>query len=357
MPFSLEKAMAAKVVLLSGEEDALRLRAMQELMSAATLEDDFDLQVMSGGDNSPIEWSASVGTAPFLSTRRTVIVRHLLRCEEPDTSGWPSLPPSALLILIADEETGDESRQRKYGTVRGQWEKAVRAIGGYIEEFKSDPKQLVESIRQEAGRLGKKMSPKAAEALAEMCGGNLSRAMDELEKLAIFVATAEQISESDVREVAMPSREWNVFRMVDAALTGNGSEALRQLRILVGSATKAEEAAYRNILPTMSRQLRLIWQARMILDARLDPDDLPESFVSQLPENPAWQKQAPFVKGKAMRAARGATLDQLTDCLGLISDADAKLKGMLPSYSGMETLEQMLLLMIEALRPSTPARA
>lgn len=356
MAFSLEKAMSARVAMLSGDEDALRTRALQELVAAATMEDDFDLQVMDAGESTAMEWSASAGTTPFLSSRRTVVVRHLLRLDDIDLKGWANLPETALIILVADEEGGDDNRQRHFSSLRGQWEKAVKAVGGHVEEFKTDPKQLVESIRQEANRLGKKMSPKAGETLVEMCGANLSRALDELEKLSLYVGNADAISETDVRNVALPSREWNVFRMVDAAITGDGGEALRQLRILVGSATKAEDAAFGRILPTLHRQLRLIWQARMMIEAKVDPESPPESFVAQLPENPSLLKQAPFVRGKAMRAARNASFNQLSQCLQIMCDADARLKGMLPSYSGMETLEQMLLKMVEVLRPAAGTR-
>lgn len=342
--------MAARVVLLSGEEDALRTRALTELVEAATAEDDFDLETFDAGDTGPTQWSASAGTAPFLSARRTVIVRHLLRCDDLATAGWAQLPPTALLILVADDEGGDENKQRRLGTVRGQWEKAVKACGGYIEEFKTNPKELLDSIRQEAARLGKRISPQAGETLAEMCGGSLSRALGELEKLALFAGENETISDHDVRSVVMPSREWNVFRMTDAAISGDAAEALRQLRILVGSQSKAEDAAHSRILPTLSRQLRLIWQARLILDAKADPENLPDTVSRLLPDNPNFAKQAPFVKTKAVRTARAITLPQLATCMRLVSDADARLKGMLPSYSAMESLEQMLLQMVQTVR-------
>jgi DNA polymerase-3 subunit delta len=355
VPFSLEQALAHRVVMLSGDEDALRSRALREITTAATLEDDFDIEVVDASESGPVQWSASAGTAPFLSSRRTVIVRHLLRCDEVETPGWSELPETALLVLVADDESGDESRQSRYATIRTQWERAINKIGGHLDVFKVDPKQVVDSIRQEAVRLGKKMSPKAAETLAEMCGGSLSRATEELEKLALYTGSTEQISETDVKEVALPSREWNVYKMVDGAIQGNGAEALRHLRILVGSATKAEEAAFSRILPTVHRQLRLMWQARIILDHKGNPDDLSPEIQELLAENPAWSKQAPFVRSKTMRAARSVSFDQLTRCFEIIGDADARLKGILPSYLSMETLEQMLLEMIETLRPQVAA--
>lgn len=341
--------------MLSGDEDLLRLRAIQECVKTATIEDDFDIEFAEAGVTTPSEWSATVGTTPFLSSRRCVVVRHLLRCDQIDTTGWDSLPDTAFLVLVADDETGDDSRQRSYGTVKANWEKAVGKIGGYVESFKTNPKQLVESIREEATRLGKKMSPRAAETLAEMCGFSLSRSLEELEKVTIFAGKAEQITEGDVKSAAMPSRDWNVFRMVDSAITGDGGEALRQLRILVGTATKAEEAAFGRILPTVHRQLKLIWQARAIIEAGLNAESLPDEFASRMPQNPDWMKQAPFVRKKAMQMARNTTFERLTACFELLSDTDAQVKGMLPSYNAMESLEQMLLKMIAVLRPSVAA--
>jgi DNA polymerase III delta subunit len=350
--FSLEKAMASRVVFLGGAEPILRSRALQECVSAATLEDDFDLQVMEASDSSPTEWSAAAGTAPFLSTRRTVIVRHLLRCDAEDISSWKHLPESAFLVLVADEESGDES---KLGRIRSQWEKAISGVGGYVEIFKTESKDLLDSIRQEAAKFGKKLSPKGAEALAEMCGSNLSRSLEEVEKLALYVGKAEQISESDVRTVAIPSREWNVFRMIDSATQGDASEALRQLRILVGSATKAEEAAFRNILPMLHRQLKLIWQAKTIQELKANSANISGEVQAILPTNPPWESLHSFVQNKAMKLARSASFQSLAACLEVVSDADAKLKGILPSYSAMDTLDQMLLKLVELLRPSLAA--
>jgi len=86
------------------------------------------------------------------------------------------------------------------------------------------------------------------------------------------------------------------------------------------------------------------------LDAKSDPENPSEAVVRLLPDNPNFTKQAPFVKSKAVRSARGITLGQLATCMRLVSDADARLKGMLPSFSAMESLEQMLLQMVQTVR-------
>ncbi|HTQ09457.1 MAG TPA: DNA polymerase III subunit delta [Fimbriimonadaceae bacterium] len=366
------KAYDARVVMLSGEEESLRRRSLADLLAIATQDGDFDLQTFEADENAPIEWFASAGTAPFLSQKRTVIVRHLLR-REPSTTrsggeGEPKasateiaarlkdLPPTSLLILVADEEGGDESKQRRLQAVRKAWEKLVKEAGGLVAEFSTNSKQLGEAIKAEAVRLGKKISDASAESLADMTGANLSRAAEELEKLAIYVGDESQIREADIRAVVVPSREWNVYKLVDAIVDGAVPEALRQLRILVGSQTRAEEAALSRILPTLSRQLRLMWQARLCVEARCSPDDPPESVRALLPGKPNIASELPYRQGRLMQQARRVDLPALRRCFESVSDADAKLKGLVDSFSPIETLEEMVLEMVQEIGAKAAVR-
>src|SRR4051812_46511304 len=158
--------------MLSGEEEALRRRALTEMLQLATSDGDFDLQTFEADEANPMEWLASAGTAPFLSERRTVVVRHLLRREPPGFKGaqdeehksfseeilksFKNLPSSALLVLVADEETGDENRQRRLASIRKAWEKVVKDSGGTVADFTTNAKQISAAIKLEADRLGKK---------------------------------------------------------------------------------------------------------------------------------------------------------------------------------------------------------
>lgn len=375
MSFVSAKAISAQVVLLSGEEEALRRRALSEIIEMATLDGDFDLQTFEADEAAPLEWIASAGTAPFLSERRTVVVRHLLRREvvgsraaattdeEPKAPAellakeFKNLPASALLLLVADEETGDESKQRKLGNNRKAWEKVVKDAGGHVAVFSTDAKQISQSIKKEAERLGKKISDASAESLAEMTGSNFSRAIEELEKLAIYIGDEGTIREADIRSVVLPSREWSVFKLIDAIVDGSVHEALRQLRILVGSQTKAEEAAFSRILPTLSRQLRLMWQARLCVEAKCSPQAAPPQVARLFPDKPNLAKEAPYRQSRLMQQARRVDFEALQRCLQAVTDADAKLKGLLDSFSAMESLEHMVLQMVEVIgaRVAAPA--
>jgi DNA polymerase III subunit delta len=381
LSFAAGKAVTSRVILLSGEEEALRRRALTEIIELSTLDGDFDLQTFEADASSTMDWIASAGTAPFLSEKRTVIVRHVLRKEfgskivQDDESGeegpvqfkkgenpeelakqFKGLPPTALLVLVADEEAGDENRQRKYAGFRKTWEKVVKDGGGLVAAFSADAKQIRDTIKTEAERLGKKISDASALSLAEMTGSNLSRAIEELEKLAVYVGSEPQIREGDIRAVVVPSRDWNVYKLIDAIVDGAVPEALRQLRILVGSQTKAEDAAFSRILPTMSRQLRLMWQARLCIEAKCNPVSAPEHIRRMFPEKPNLAKEPPYRHSRLLQQARRVDLDALRQCFQAVSDADAKLKGLLDSFSPIETLEHMVLQMVEVAGPRQAVR-
>lgn len=345
---SPEKAILARTVLVVGDEELLRRRAIDGLLAAAEVtKDDFDLESFEADDTRPEAWIAAAGTSPFLAARRTVIVRHLLR-RDPDEvrdGELASLPDTGLLILVADDETNENLEKRGKN-----WKKAVEKAKGAVIDCDADPKKAQDGLRPELARLGKTMSSAAVATLVEMTGGSLSRATDELEKLSLYVGEAERIDEAAVRSLVVPSREWNVFGMIDAILDANVSEALRHLRILVGSAAKAADVGHSSILPLTSRALRLAWQARVCLDAGRSPGDASPEIRATFPEKPNLAKEPPYRQTRVMASAKKTTLPALAACLGVLADTDSRLKGALPGYTPIDTLERMVLEMVEALR-------
>jgi DNA polymerase III delta subunit len=347
-----EKSIEKPLVLITGEESALRKLALERLLEAAqVLPDDFDLQTFDG-DTHPNDWLAAAGTAPFLAERRVVIVRHVLRCDLDRAKGVSfKLPASALLVLVADDESGDDDRQRRLKTYRTGWEKLVKEAGGNQITCTVDSGAIKDLVRAELAKSDKRITDRGLDILSEMCAGSASRALEEVPKLVAYVEPEKTVQESDVNEVVVPAREWNVFKLVDSVVEGDVGESLRQLRILVGSPQKAEDAAFRNILPQLSRSLRLLWQARVCIDAGAQPGNPPEAVRVALLSKPNLATEKDFVRNKAMRTARRVSLEQISAMLTLLSNADSMLKGQLPSFSAMETLEQTVLKMAEVARP------
>ncbi len=342
--------------MLGGDEDALRGRCLAEILAAVDpAGDGYDLETLAGDTSKPMDWFGSAGTVPFLAERRTVLVRNLLRSDPAEATGvdFSLLPETALLILVAEEEAQGE---RSKPTARASWEKIVTKAGGVALNFAPDAAKTRDVIRAEASANGSPLTASAAECLVEMTGGALSRALGELEKVMLYVGDQGQIRESDVRAVVVPSREWNVFKMVDAVVAGNVTDALSQLRSLVSSPQRAEEAAYRQILPQVARQLRLIWQARLCFEAGCRPSAPTPQVLRMLPEKPNIVKEQPYRQTRLMQSARRTSLRQLSKCFAALSDTDARLKGALGAYSAIDTLERMLLDMAHTLAEPVASR-
>lgn len=343
MKFDVARALSRPIVMLGGEEDALRLQALNELVAAASGGDDFDLEYFSGDSSSPMQWIAACGTAPFLSPRRVAVVRHLLRNEDSAGLAGVSLPETALLILVADEEAGSDDR--KFVTRANAWAKAVDKEGIVIK-FTIDAKAFESYIQQAAN--GKKLTHGATEAFKEMTAQNLSHALGEMDKVLLYVGDAPQISEQDVRAVVVPSREYNVFSLVDAILGAKGGAALEQLRTLVGSNPRVEGPVMREVLPALSRQFRLLWQARTLLDGRGSLTTIPKIVSDQFPSQQSLLTQKEYPQRLAMRGAEKLTLNQIGQCLDVLVMAECRMKGLEPSFSTQDALEMMVLELVGA---------
>lgn len=343
MAADIEKAIQKPLVMLTGDEDGLRRRALGQIIERATSDGDFDLQTFEAGESRPADWIGAAGTAPFISERRTVVVRHLLRADAAE-AGRFSLPSYSLLVLVPDDEMGDEQRQRRLAVSRKAWEATVAASGGAVLAYNSDPRGARTHLKKEIENRGKTIGGPALDLLVEMTGGSISRGVEEIETLDLYVGEAKQITEADVRAAVVPSREWQVFRLIEAVISKNPTEALGQLRLLVVSPVRADEAAYRNVLPQMSRQFRLLWQARVCVQRGGAIEDAADCFI----DNPNFAKLSDYPQRKLLAAARNTDLAAIARNLQRIADADARLKGLLPGYSAIETLERMVLEMIEA---------
>ncbi len=347
MNLGVEKSVASRVVLIRGDEEVLRRQALSELLRLAGT-DEFDTEFVQGDTSTPAEWIGSAGTVPFMGDRRTVVVRNLLRTRETAADWQPGLaglPPTALIVLVADEEmTADDDRARKLGTVGQAWQSVVTKAGGSVIDCSlKDAGKLQSALREAAKEAGKQLTPPAATALAEMCGGSYSRCISELEKLCIYVEPSLEVRETDVLAAATPSREWNVFKLADAVVAGQPGQALRQLRVMVSSATKADEAANRSILPNLARQFKLIWQARACIDAGINPGAPSESIIAHFPKKPNLGTENPWARNRAIQSAKNVSKAQAEQCLNHLSEADARLKGVLPSVDALETLESLIL--------------
>ena len=328
-------------------------RSIGEVLDAIGIsQDDFDLQYFTGDALPPRDILAAAGTVPFLADRRTVVIRNALRMdlEQVEAKDFKNLPDYAFVVLVADEEGGSDERNRKLSTNQKSLEKMLKASGGGVFEFVADPKTAREVVKTEFQRQNRKITNPALDLLLDMTGSSAGRAMEEAEKLMLF-SRSDSITDQDVKAVVVPSREWNIFRLLDSVIAGEMGEAFKQLQSVIVNKTKVEDIAFSSIFPMFSRQLRLFWQARICIEEGVDPSQVPAEVLRKFPDKPNLAKESPYLQGRIMRTARSLSCVQLSQCMAILSDADARLKGARTSFTGLDTIEQMLLAMSKVFRP------
>lgn len=339
MKFDLEKALAAPLSIFVVDEARLFREAFSEFLAKVAPDgDDFDVEHFDADSSTMAEWWASAGTAPFLSDRRTVIVRHLLRNDAADElKTMPPLPSTARIVLVADEEPGDDDAQRRHAGRRTKWQNAVGKLpGALVWKFAIDAKQVPDLLRDAAKDRGYKLSPTAALLLTERVGGSLSLGTDEMEKCILYLGDDKTISEGVILKVTSANPEWNVFRMVEAAISQDARTALTQLKILLGGTKNPDGMVFSSILPMSSRYLKLLWQAKATL----------EGYKGEgvYLEKPNFGAEPPYRQKRLTDVAKRLTFDHLNRAMQAIADADCELKGLRPSTSNaIDTVERLFL--------------
>jgi DNA polymerase-3 subunit delta len=359
LSFDAKKAVKHPIILISGDEATLRTRAVAAVLAQLEMvADDFDLETVDADQVAAAEWAARAATTPFLAERRVLIVRHLLRlgADRAKNAQLDRLPEHALLILVADEEIADEDKQRRLSTALTAWKKLVTTAGGHVADLALTVGTVEKEIRDVTTRYGKKISSTGIRLLVEMTGSSLSRALDEVDKVALFVGDAENIREADIRAVAVPSIEFNVFKVVDGVLKNDIRSALAQMKTLLSGTKDPDDRVRNNIVPQVRRALRLLWQAKLCSEAGVGPANAPESVTRQFPEKPNLGKEKAWTQNTYMEAARSLKRQRLVRCFAILADADARLKGGLPAFSAEETCERMLLEMAAVLHPTPVMR-
>ncbi len=344
MSFQVAKAVQSRIVLVTGSEPMLLRAAIDDLIREAGLEkDDYDLEEFFADSSQPGDWLASVGTFPFLASKRTVIVRNAakIKPEELPIASLQALPETSLLIFVVSNDSSEETRTSGGGTKKQSLEKVVASVGGTVAKFDADPKKTSDMIRQEIMKRGRKIQPRTLDLFIEMTGGSYSYAMEELDKVILY-SDEETISEHTIKTIVVASREWNVWRMIDALTSGNIQESLTQLQIVMGSKNKVEDVVFSQLFPLVTRQLRLLFQGRICIENSCRPESAPDSVRALFPSKPNLGSERPFVQGNVMRAAQNLTLNQIVEAMEEVAKADAALKGLGTSFSPMDTIERLV---------------
>jgi DNA polymerase III subunit delta len=323
----------AKVYLVAGDEPLLVDEALEQVRAAA-IRAGFSSREVHTADRSFkwIELLAGADNLSLFATRKIVEIR--LSAPKPGDDGSETIAalckrddPDTLVIVAVGEKLGQASRST--------WVKAIEQQGAVVEIWPIERGELPRWIQQRAAGNKLKLTPAAAQSLAERVEGNLLAADQEIKRLAL-TAAGREIDEAEVLEFVANNSRFDVFALADAVLAG---ETGRTFKILSG--LRAEGVHPVQISWVLNRDISLL--ARLEYAVRHG-----DNLEGALLRSGVWQRRQPLVK-KALSKFKAPRLKAL---LAEAARVDAALKGVFPA----EPWTTLTDLLVALLRPPESAR-
>lgn len=277
---------------------------------------DLNYQVLDGKNADGESFSNAVYALPFIAEQRIVVLTNPLAMaggrdgNKRFTELLSSIPETTCLILVIPD-----SFERKDWT--------ALPAKSFLRKWVTDhPQQAVIEtharpdlngmrawITAKTAELGGEIEPGAVRLLIGMLGNDTGEVRQALDKLLLYVDFKRPIDESDVGELVSANTSVNIFSMIDELVAGNAKSALSKLHQL------AEEQDVPGLLAMITRQFRLLIQAREILDEGGDGRRIGKELG-----------QIDFVANKLANQARAFTMERLRSLYGELVAIDRNLK-------------------------------
>ncbi len=299
----------APVYLVSGEENLLVQEACDAIRAACREAGCSEREVFEVDNRFKWDNLLAAGAEMSLFADRKLIELKL-PSGKPGTEGSKGLvgylegPPSDNVLLIV---AGKIDRQ----STNSKWFKALDAAGVIIQVWPVDARELPRWLRQRIEAAGMSADADALEMLCDKVEGNLLAAVQEVEKLKLLSPDGRITAEAIADSVADNAR-YNLFGLVDQALSGQAADALKMLQ---GLRAEGTEAAV--VLWALAREIRLLYQCRHDMQGG-------QSAQQVMRAQRVWDKRMPIVGAGLSRHSLAA----LSDLLQQASLADQAIKGL-----------------------------
>ena len=216
--------------LVAGPEPLLVLEAADAVRVAARAQgiEEREVHDMEGRDADWDALAASIHAPSLFASRRLIEVR--LPTGKPGNEGsklvceFCAQPPADVVLLVVANEWSNRHA--------GKWSEAIGRVGHSCIAWQVKPHELNGWIDRRLRSRGVKAAPAAAARLAQRIEGNLLAAAQEVDKLALLMqgdAAAKPLDAEAMDALVADSARFDVFRLVDAALSGNPPQVARML--------------------------------------------------------------------------------------------------------------------------------
>jgi DNA polymerase-3 subunit delta len=310
---SIKNKQFQPVYLLHGDEPYF-IDVISDAIIENSLEEherDFNQTVVYGKDCVPAEVLAAAKQFPMMAERTLVVIREAQEIKKWDDFEDYFAKPSATTVMVLCH---------KHKKVDGR-SKAIKALAKTGTIFVSDKVkdyQLTSWISNYVKSIGYDITDKAAMLLSEFLGNDLSKIINELDKLAIILEKGTRINDVHIEENIGISKDYNVFELVNAV----GELDILKANKIVNYFGRNPKAAHSTVVIA---NLFMLFQKMMTV--HFLPVKTPDAVAQHL-------KIHPFAAKETVRQARLHNPKKLARNISILRDYDLKSKGM--GYSGVD---------------------
>jgi DNA polymerase-3 subunit delta len=313
----IESAIKSKqpkpIYLLMGDEpyfiDLLADAAENHLLDES--EKAFNLNVMYGKDVRTDQVLDECKRFPMGADRQVVILKEAQNMEDfkqkdalEKWANYAKQPQPTTVLIIC----------YKYGKVDGKTKfmKALGAMDAVFESKKLYDNQVPAFIEESLRGKGYKVSPKAASMLGEFLGTDLSRIINEIDKLSLIVPSGGEITAQVIDKNIGISKDYNNFELTKAMAKKNQKLVLRILKYFAANPGKNP--------PVVTITIVYNFISRLMRFAAL-PDKSRFAAAKALGINT-------FAVDELIDAASNYKLANLPWAIDFLREGDMKIKGM-----------------------------
>ena len=220
----IDKRKLQPVYLLHGEEpyyiDLISDYIEQHVLEEA--QKGFDQTVLYGKDTDFTTIINAAKRYPMMSDYQVIVVKeaqHLRWKDDAQLLQYLENPMQKTVLVLAYKYGKFDKRKKIY--------KVADRVGVVLESAKIYDDKVAPWITDFLKQEGRRIHPQAAAMMGEYLGNDLSRVVNELEKLMLNVPSAQEISPEDIERNIGISKDFNVFELNTALAKRDTVKAFR----------------------------------------------------------------------------------------------------------------------------------
>lgn len=207
---------------LEGEEDYYidKMMDFAEQHILPTTESEFNLTIFYGKDAA---WSEVVNACmryPMFAEKQLVLLKEAQQMRDIEKlEAYIENPLASTIFIVSYKDKTLDKRTKLY--------KSIKKNGEIFTSEKVRDYKLVEWVADYVRTKNFSMTPKAVALLAEHLGNNLSRIVNEIDKVTLNLADRTSITEDDIEKYVGVSKEYNAFELQEAISRKDLAKAIK----------------------------------------------------------------------------------------------------------------------------------